>query len=329
MLIVITDEGRIWNHNEPILERYADDVLVVCLNGEAVTEKYRCFVSPCEKTEDRKEHNKGITGNKFRALESVADELMSIFDQHEDVVFLTDAEPNSLFPYQAVRNMKRTARFHLWCMLPFPFEGKIRRFLYKGLIDDFGAFKSVICFEDKFYRTHPKHDRSLITVFDTISSIARRELPRVLYYIGNKMKSESSYYYDFECRRYIKVDDPYEDIMRHAKNKQAVEKLYPRINGKDICDQLKQMRRMLAEANGIELKSVDCPSTGSCAGTCTRCDDEILDLQHQLEKIPYDKRVYPEFSVEDICNEFKELKPISEEELDDIFVLLPGIFTHS
>lgn len=46
MLIIVTDEGEFWNHRNPLLERYADSVLVVCLGGKKVTDQYRCFVPP-------------------------------------------------------------------------------------------------------------------------------------------------------------------------------------------------------------------------------------------------------------------------------------------
>lgn len=41
MVIFVTDEGRYWNHENPVLEKYADCVVVVCLNGKKVTDKYR------------------------------------------------------------------------------------------------------------------------------------------------------------------------------------------------------------------------------------------------------------------------------------------------
>lgn len=34
MRIIVTDAGRYWNHESPILEKYAECVLVVCLNGK-------------------------------------------------------------------------------------------------------------------------------------------------------------------------------------------------------------------------------------------------------------------------------------------------------
>lgn len=46
MRLVITDTGFVWNQDNPFLEKYKDIVLVVCLGGKAVTDKYACFVSP-------------------------------------------------------------------------------------------------------------------------------------------------------------------------------------------------------------------------------------------------------------------------------------------
>lgn len=45
MRIFVTDEGRCWNHENPILEKYAECVVVVCLNGKKVTDKYKCIIS--------------------------------------------------------------------------------------------------------------------------------------------------------------------------------------------------------------------------------------------------------------------------------------------
>lgn len=40
---------------------------------------------------------------------------------------------------------------------------------------------------------------------------------------------------------------------------------------------------------------MECPSIGPCAGTCERCDEESGYLRKQLQKIPVEKRIYPQF----------------------------------
>lgn len=49
--------------------------------------------------------------------------------------------------------------------------------------------------------------------------------------------------------------------------------------GKDICKELKAVRRRIADENGIPLEIPECTYHGPCAGTCPRCEWEL----HQLE----------------------------------------------
>ena len=56
--------------------------------------------------------------------------------------------------------------------------------------------------------------------------------------------------------------------------------------GKDKCDQLREIRKKIAEANGIEYNPQECHHKDPCKGTCPACDAEIryLDEQLQLKK---------------------------------------------
>ena len=53
-------------------------------------------------------------------------------------------------------------------------------------------------------------------------------------------------------------------------------------NGKRICKTLKELRRRIAEANGLQITIEDCPFTGPCLGTCPRCEAELEELYDQL-----------------------------------------------
>lgn len=53
--------------------------------------------------------------------------------------------------------------------------------------------------------------------------------------------------------------------------------------GKRICKILKDIRRQIAEANNIGWTISDCSFKGDCAGTCPKCDDEVLYLERQLD----------------------------------------------
>lgn len=77
--------------------------------------------------------------------------------------------------------------------------------------------------------------------------------------------------------------------------KEEVERTAARIDGKKVCNVLREQRIRLAVANDILFKSEECPSIGACAGTCEKCDMESTYLRKQLQKIPENQRVYLKF----------------------------------
>lgn len=127
MLIVITDVGNFWNHHNPVLEKYKRNVIVVCLNGEKVTDKYRCVVSPYRKETRLGMIEFGIHSKKFQALKSIKNELQQTYSYHDDIVFLTDNEPESLYPYLVLKDDEEYNHLHLWSFSPWEFNGLRRR----------------------------------------------------------------------------------------------------------------------------------------------------------------------------------------------------------
>lgn len=53
-------------------------------------------------------------------------------------------------------------------------------------------------------------------------------------------------------------------------------------NGKYTCRILKEIRRRIAEANGIEYVTSECRHKGECSGTCPGCEAEVRWLERQL-----------------------------------------------
>ena len=70
-------------------------------------------------------------------------------------------------------------------------------------------------------------------------------------------------------------------IELNSDGNEYTEKNHP---GRDKCDKLREIRKRIAEANGIEFKSAECHHTGPCLGTCPVCDEEIKYLDEQLQK---------------------------------------------
>lgn len=56
------------------------------------------------------------------------------------------------------------------------------------------------------------------------------------------------------------------------------------MKGKEKCRILKDIRRRIAEENGIEYVTSECKHKGECRGTCPKCEQEVRDLERELEK---------------------------------------------
>ena len=54
-------------------------------------------------------------------------------------------------------------------------------------------------------------------------------------------------------------------------------------NGKNICAALKQVRKRVADTNGIVYAPKECHFEGDCNGTCPACEAEMRYLEHQLD----------------------------------------------
>ena len=54
------------------------------------------------------------------------------------------------------------------------------------------------------------------------------------------------------------------------------------MNGKDICEALRNIRRSIASANDIDYTPAVCSHEGDCSGTCPRCENELRYIERQL-----------------------------------------------
>lgn len=53
--------------------------------------------------------------------------------------------------------------------------------------------------------------------------------------------------------------------------------------GKKVCTSLKQVRKQIADANGIPYEITPCPHDGSqCPGTCPKCESEVRYIEREL-----------------------------------------------
>lgn len=52
--------------------------------------------------------------------------------------------------------------------------------------------------------------------------------------------------------------------------------------GKKVCAVLKQVRKQIADANGIPYEVTECQHQGNCKGTCPKCESELRYIENQL-----------------------------------------------
>jgi len=55
-------------------------------------------------------------------------------------------------------------------------------------------------------------------------------------------------------------------------------------HGKSTCNQLKAIRKQIADANGIAYEPHECTFEGECRGTCPACEGEMRYIERELQR---------------------------------------------
>ncbi len=331
MRIVVTDSGTIWNHENPYLEQYKDAVVVVCLSGKKVTDKYECFISPYTSSETE-EQDYGLQSAKYRALASVAENLNDkICRLAEDILFLTDNNPETLYPFYTLKN-KATSdhhHVHLCTFSPWAFEVANIRKTHELLLNDLSSLRSIFYWDSNDVLLNLPPTSTLPNAISDVKKQYGELLPKIIRGIYSIKHTDDKYFFDFASESYIPMlgGFSYIDITKKAHpaepldfgvgpctalgsashpiypntdewTRTRVETPPPRLDGKKICNILREQRISLANANHIPFESEECPSIGPCAGTCAKCDEELAYLTEKIMEIPEEQRIYPQFDPE-------------------------------
>lgn len=324
MRIIITDTGNIWNPHNPYLEQFRDIVLIVCLNGKKATDQYPCFVSPYQQ-EGVETNQYGGEDQRLQALASVAGELDNELHYHDDIVFLTDNEPSTLYPYYVLKDLEKYNWMHLVAMSPWDFEGSEIKNACRQMLADLSKLDSILYYDSNARMETVEQKGTLTEKYESVKNYLGGLMPCFLNGIYKMMKKPR--FFDFASMSYVLMKSGYENIDLSKKNKVDKEIIFPirrefctlgiiyphtypddadyvkekvekptvRLDGKKVCNILREQRIRLAEANHISFRSTECPSIGPCAGTCEKCEMELKYLGKQLRKIPEEQRVYPQF----------------------------------
>lgn len=326
MRVITTDTSYIWHPANPALKIFKDVLLIVCLEGKAVTDQYECFVSPYKQI-GMDIDQFGLEDQKYKALESVADDLNRLMDYHDEILFLTDGNPSSLYPFYVLKDRQQYNTLHLCTVSPWQIGGKRRMQAHKEMLSDLSKLTSILYIDSDVYLDDAAPEDTLEDVRQKMEKEYMALLPTVVNHIG---RLDGRYYFDFSSNTYVAVEKGFDRIRRLKKHsvsgkikvplsrslselgvailrdiypdrddkvKEEIESVPARIDGKQICEFLKRLRIKLAEANGIAYASEKCPSIGPCAGTCAKCDQEAAWLRDQLAAIAPENRVIPDFTL--------------------------------
>lgn len=304
-IFVSSSYGLIWNANAPILNEYKDDVILIIMSEEEkkyVNYDYKTIVNPYNIVlYDRT----GLQSKKYGKLLSISDEIENYIDIDEDVIVLSDNAPTTLYIFNVLQNIRKRKSFnlHLWAMLPFSFEGKRRGSIYQNLLYDTSNIKSMLLFDsDKFIEKLNNPQITLKEIIEKVKETSYKMLPQIINSFKS-MDKEKKYFFDMQINHYVDMtlmeefwhDDNKKD--KDLNDKEYILSCEPKINGKEICKKLREIRKKFADTNGIEFNSEECDYNGPCAGTCEKCDEELKYFQKQIEKLDNKDIVYPYYKI--------------------------------
>ena len=313
MKIIITDSGLFWNPWNPVLKKYKDLVTVVWLSGTNTTDEYNSFI--CPQKYFGLGMSMGVGSIVYKNLESELDRLFQMIGVYEDVLFLTDNSIESLYPYLVIKNNSCRVNLHLLASPAWYFEGKKKVQVHNELLSDLSKLKSV-CYVD----TTKYLNNGFKSMEDTLAQIGAYYDELLPILIEEIPKIEEASYFDLSSRKYIPLDkgvgvrnilqkirdNNIESKDRYKMEGEApvrlffddkIDRLAAMIDGKEICDMLRDYRKQLAAMNNIEFSSEECSHVGPCAGTCDKCDEEAKYLSEELSKIPKEKQKIPRFEL--------------------------------
>lgn len=242
----------------------------------------------------------------------LANQVKPLVSENKDIVILSDIKADILNVLNIIQKSNYSGNIHLISPLPF---GKITNgtMQYKTL-SNLSKVKSVAIYDPyklamKKYNTID--NATIEKVINEQTSHLLNELESIEINIENV---PNKYFFDFDKDIYVqtkslKMVDNYEN--NHFHNIQSNPNFHYRNNdenplinlvkapsqrsdGKEICKQLRAIRKEFAKLNGIDYNFKECTYTGPCAGTCIACDNEANELREiakNLDNVKYPKVV--------------------------------------
>lgn len=242
----------------------------------------------------------------------LTNQVEPLVSENKDIVILSDIKADILNVLNILQKSNYSGNIHLISPLPF---GKITKgtMQYK-ILSNLSKVKSVAVYDP--YKLAMKKYNTIDNA--TIEKVINEQTSHLLNELEgierNIENVANKYFFDFDKNIYVqtkslKMVDNYE--TNHSHNIQSNPNFHYRNNdenplinsvkapsqrpdGKEICNQLRAIRKKFAKLNGIDYNFKECTYTGPCAGTCIACDNEaneLRELAKNLDNVKYPKVV--------------------------------------
>lgn len=242
----------------------------------------------------------------------LTNQVEPLASENKDIVILSDIKADILNVLNIIQKSNYSGNIHLIFPLPF---GKITKgaMQYK-ILSNLSKVKSVAVY-DPYKLAMKKYNTIDNATIEKVINEQTSHLLNELESIERNIENISNkYFFDFDKNIYVqtkslKMVDNYE--TNHSHNIQSNPNFHyrnddanplinsakapsPRPDGKEICNQLRAIRKEFAKLNGIDYNFKECTYNGPCAGTCIACDNEATELREltkNLGNVKYPKVV--------------------------------------
>lgn len=227
------------------------------------------------------------------------------FSEGEDIIILGDTY-KSLWVYKALQSSEKELRLHLLLIKPFKFEGKRKNERWEEYAENLESTKTVALLDANQIISCLDGKAKFRDAFDMVENTAVSDLDAVVAKLQDL--DEGCYFYDRNSRELININMEYGDEVR-----KKIEGNIPRVNGKELCKKLRELRRRFAEANNIAMDFPECPYEGPCAGTCLECDRQLRKMNYLIND-EFSKVEYPHYTITE--KEYENYNKIT----DDVWI---------
>lgn len=242
----------------------------------------------------------------------LANQVEPLASENKDIVILSDIKADILNVLNIIQKSNYSGNIHL--ILPLPFGKITKGTMQYNTLSNLSKVKSVAIY-DPYKLAMKKYNTIDNATIEKVINEQTSHLLNELESIERNIENVSNkYFFDFDKNIYVqtkslKMVDNYETTNSHNIQSNpnfhyrndyenplinSAKAPFQRSDGKEICKQLRAIRKEFAKLNGIDYNFKECTYNGPCAGTCIACDNEANELRKlakNLDNVKYPKVV--------------------------------------